>query len=177
MLLVRRTVRRAKGLFWGFCHFWTNLWKTLDYRMRMHALGVSEKYIREAFNFMVELNIENYEADGMIIVRAAGMELHLKDHRNNYEFVLFQDHNGQLVVHEWQKETRRLSFGWNEYSKHHDTHWFEVFRSNRLVASLRFIDCLKRLYGSGAPLAEIRKHTLFGVNANSYESWKGGANT
>jgi hypothetical protein len=188
-LIIRRAARRLKGFLWSIWYgliapcFW------LRYRLQLLRAGVSDKYIRRAFSYLVQLGIEDYvagelaTADGAIglrIVRAAGLELHVVDEipvfevvasefvpgdqawivpklpgdapqkmRRIYEFVLFQDHTGQLVVHERRDSKRWIQASWNEFSKGGMTDWWEVFRSGRRAESLRFVEYLKRLYGDG----------------------------
>lgn len=173
MLLVRRTARRIKGSFWGLVYGAIGIAKALRYRWQLLRLGVSESYIREAFSYLAQLNVSDRVAREkgvkLRLVRAMGLEVHVQEERlifeakacgeswgKVYEFVLFQDHNGQLVVHEWREETRVLDMGWNEFSRKHETHWWEVFRSGSFIHSTRFVEYLKKLYGTG-PDAELQR--------------------
>lgn len=174
-LVVRRTARRVRGFLWGLWYGFIAPFFWLRYRAQLFRLGVSDAYIRQAFSYLVQLGIENYvagktegganEEPGLRIVRAAGLELHVREESVGvpanvliYEFVLFQDHTGQLVVHERRDAKRWVQASWNEFSKGGTTNWWEVFRSGRRAESVRFVEYLKRLYGKG-PEDAIQQET------------------
>lgn len=167
-MLLRRIDRRLRGALWAVYYAVTGFFRRIFFRIRLLRLGASEAYIREAFSYLAQLNIDEFycaqSGTVKLFVRACGLQVHIIEtamefsgdftgvgaskHRL-YEFVLFQDHNGQLVVHEWRDETRVEYQGWNEFGKSFTTHWWEVFRSGSKVMSLRFLPYIQQLYGDG----------------------------
>lgn len=189
-LVVRRTARRVAGFLWSLWYGFLAPFHWLRYRTRLLRLGVSDAYIRQAFSFLVQLGIEDYVAGktegapndlaGLRIVRAAGLELHVQEHTIGvpanvlvYEFVLFQDHTGQLVVHERRDAKRWVHTQWNEFSKCGMTTWWEVFRSGRYAENVRFVSYLKRLYGEG-PQDAIQEPSTEAVHVRHQGEESGG---
>ncbi len=145
---IRRTIRRSRGLFGAFCHYWVRLFHVITYRTKLWTMGCSDRYIREAFSYLVQLDNSTYggefwNVDEYLKFRGQGLELHVID--LEYEFVLFQDHDGELVVHEKRKEGRKVKIEGLEF----ETKWHEVFRTNRRIESLTFVTYLSMLYGNG----------------------------
>jgi hypothetical protein len=172
-------VRRSKGVFWGAWYSLVYFLRSRLFALRLRWAGHSEGYIAEAFSYLVQLDMTEWMRSGNLRVKGAGIELHVVEERPTikvmvnknipedcvyllppmpgeepqytrlYEFVMFQDHNGQLVVHEWREETRDIPMSEKGLVTVHKTHWHEVYRSGKHFESLRFVKYLHILYGLG----------------------------
>jgi hypothetical protein len=165
VLLVRRAIRRIKGWFWSIVYAMVSAWKWVGYALTMRTLGASEQYIREAFSYLAQLDIDEFVDAGRLKIKCWGNEVHIVHHIPvsvspeshiqgdflyvtplKYECVITENWNRQLIVHEWRDVQREVSL---EYGSKHKTNWYEVFRSGRHVQNLTFVKYLRELYGEG----------------------------
>lgn len=168
MLLLRRTGRRIKGFFGSLRYHFVRFVQNVRFHFRLWRLGSSERYIRRAFSYLAQLDMDDwYKTNDGLRIKAAGVEVHIIDEKKSadpkhptllrvkkYEFVLFQDHNFDLVVHEWRDQTRPIAM---EIGPAHETHWWEIFRSGCRVDNLKFLPYLTKLYGEGEPCLKSKR--------------------
>ncbi len=118
----------------------------LDYRYTSWKFGVAEDYVRSAFNGLVELDVDEYKTVPIhgFEFTAVGNQVHIRDKRLGYECLIKETVNKDIVVDEWQEETREVQL---ELGAIHKTNWHEVFRSGKLIRNAVFMQYLKILYG------------------------------
>lgn len=162
MLFLRRASRRIKTAFWSCWYVVFYAFKALRFRYLMSQYAYSEKYIRQAFRYLVELGVdelrvvEGFPTEGRLSMYAVGNMLQLKHEVERdgkwerwYEAVLNENAAGQLYLHVWNDKKRVVNM---EYGAKFETNWYEPFRTGRSVEpneTGKFLWYLTRLYGEG----------------------------
>lgn len=147
----------------------------------MWRKSASEQYIREAFSYLTELDLDDFVFIPQLGVelKAWGNEVHIKVRRRkpvlsssddgqhwltdedySYQCVIKEGIGRCVYVDEWRAETRNVTL---EFNSVHSTHWWNVYRTGCFIKSTRFIDHLKTLYGEG-PQNAVQKPKAAGVH-------------
>lgn len=146
----------------------------LKYRWAMWRKAASEQYIREAFSYLTELDLDDFVLipEHGIELKAWGNEVHIKvrnlSFANGYSYqCVIKEGIGRCVyVDEWRKKTREVIL---EFGSKHETHWWNVYRTGCFITSTRFIDYLKILYGGGPNVQKPKAAGVHVRNASAEE--------
>lgn len=159
---VRRVLRAVQNFFIDLWQSIKGLWRSVIYFLRMRRFGLSERYVREAFSYLVDLDIgelavvEGYAGIGRLKLKAWGNEVHIL-HENEdadepgkwnrvYE-VIIGEYDGRLYASEWRAVNRIVTM---EYGSKIETHWWVFFRTGRVVdpqSTSRLCYYLRMIYG------------------------------
>lgn len=154
-MLLKRQLRRVKGYCWSFLYTLRLSWVYILYRCRLWREGESERYIREAFSYLVQLDLDDWHTVGLpegyrlkFTCLGDGIHLFYSEPSRTYECVVFESRfttgRPQIVVHEWREREREVRLEWDSL---HKTHWFEVFRSGKTCESVKFVTLMRFIYG------------------------------
>jgi hypothetical protein len=146
--------------------------RRLKYRLRLWKLGVSEKYLSDAFSFLAQIDTFEswYEAQHPVVpwvqirFTGCGNEVQIKAvtnaHHQLSHYVIRQAADRTIRVEEWRESTRSQKM---EIGPPHDTHWHEVFRSGSHIQNADWYSYLKILYGNGEQMngkpTDDKRHT------------------
>lgn len=168
MLYLRRFGRRVKGWFLSLVVVVQGWFKSLRFAARMRNYGLDAHYIREAFNYLAELDLDElrevkgYKGAGRLLLYGCGNMVKIRQEilsapadvpeaertwNRLYELTIQDNWNGQIYAHEWRSTTRKVKL---EYGSEVESHWWEIYRSGRTVeaqATGKMIYYLRMLYG------------------------------
>ena len=85
MPLLRSFGRRINGLYWDFIYMLRNIPKWIRFKYQIKKLGVSEKYIREAFSYLAQLDLKDFVPAGRVFLFGAGNLVHVKHYTSYVE--------------------------------------------------------------------------------------------
>lgn len=156
MPLLRRFGRRINAAYWDLRYFFANIPKLIAFKYKIKKLGVSEKYIAEAFSYLCQLDLTRVvNAGPRIRLDAAGNFVHIWRMPDNADYVrggfvedeitITDNDKGQIIVHRWSKEEQQGMTDGYQFQ----THWEEIYRTGRLIKDIAFVEYLKELYGDG----------------------------
>lgn len=97
MSSLRSFGRRLNGLYWDTVYFFANIPKWVRFKVKLRKLGVSEKYIREAFSYLAQLDLKDFVPAGRLMFYGAGNFVHVKRPGWSIEFIPNPNIHGNQV--------------------------------------------------------------------------------